>query len=126
MALMKIRVQDPRFPILEIECEPDECARLLHALGAGTEPVLTVSRARPSTGNAPRKNRRGMVLATLYKLRDEGRDSPTLDDIRDRFHRLFPDEKMTHLDQVVRDLANKTDHLERLEWGTFKLAEKNS
>ncbi len=48
---------------------------------------------------------------------------PSLDDIREKHAELYPEENTTNLDQVVRDLANKTDLVERCERGTFRLSD---
>lgn len=111
---------------IEIEDEPAACATFvaqLEALAASGR-GQTASAPEPEAETRPyrgRTNRRHLVLEILRELADEGQLTPTLDQIKHRFLRRHPHEPVEHLDQVVRDLANKTDLVSRHEWGTFKL-----
>jgi hypothetical protein len=122
-----------------VEDSLENCARLLLELGAGLESTHSKRELFPSpevrpekdviSGNeeadewVPRTNRRKMVLETIQELRSAGAETPSLGQIKHRFAQLFPEESLENLDQVVRDIANKTSKLERLERGTFKLTE---
>lgn len=119
-----------------VEDSLENCARLLVRLGAavenGGEPVqspdLGLDRASISENSdvdewVPRTNRRKRVLETIQDLRSAGVETPSLGQIKHRFAQLFPEEGLDNLDQVVRDIANKTSKLERLERGTFKLTD---
>ncbi|CAM2070634.1 hypothetical protein SCOR_34985 [Sulfidibacter corallicola] len=68
-------------------------------------------------------NRRQLVLDTLATLKRRGIENPRLDDITRCYRELFPEADMNHLGQIVRDLANKTDKVERLQWGVFRLTD---
>lgn len=72
-----------------------------------------------------RTNRRHLVLEVVRSLFSEGVHEPSLDEIRDHFARLYPDESQRNLDQVVRDLVNKTAYLERLENSRFRLTDRD-
>ncbi len=150
---MKLKItqlgNDPTVTI-EIEDDPEACAAFLaaferHRLLPGKlerkEPAETAQRISQdpprisqdsprNSQDSPRTyggkpNRRHMVLSALQKLASIGNKTPTLDDIRTCYSELFPMEPVKHLDQVVRDLTNKTDWVERLEWGTFRLRSSN-
>ena len=128
---------------LEIEAEPEECAAILLSL-AGAETAgssLKTSRMAVAPGSnlavgsnprvrgrtyGGRANRRQLVLDTLEILALEGNVTPSLDEIKRCFSSHYPNERLRHLDQVVRDLANKTGLVERREWGKFQLVEKGS
>ena len=75
---------------------------------------------RPYRG---KPNRRKLVLETMRHLKENGNPTPGLEEIKTTFAALYPDEDIRHLDQVVRDLANKTGLVERHQWGTFKLSD---
>lgn len=137
--------------VVDIEDTPDQCAQLLADLGlrADTNQPVTITE-EPSTEGSPcqepalpfatrnaggadvkpktsrtyggRSNRRALILDTLRNLRQSGIEEPDLNQIKTRFRVLFPDEPIENLEQVVRDLANKTSLLERLGRGTFRLA----
>ena len=72
---------------------------------------------------AGRTNRRFLILESMRFLRQQGQETPTLNEITDTFATLFPDVDRTNLEQVVRDLANKTAKVERMRWGVFRLTE---
>lgn len=134
---MKIQFVYPALvggPIATVEDSPENCASLLSALGGSIprrnqpEPILPTEPNRQSEeesdDDGPRRvNRRKLVLETLRALKQSGNDTPSLSQIHKRFQRLFPGENTENLDQVVRDIANKTNKLERLERGTFRLVE---
>ena len=68
-----------------------------------------------------KRNRRDMILEVFRDLHDEGRETLGLDLIRTRFEDKFPEEDQQHLDQVIRDLANKTGLVTREGRGRFRL-----
>lgn len=140
--MMKLRVLFARGPLVEVECEPREAALILRELAAewgdgldGQGPRPSPSRAGPLSagpiassaaggrGYRGRVNRRDLVLKAFRELRGEENHRPSLSEIKARFQSLFPTESLDNLDQVVRDLANKTDMVERCERGTFRLRE---
>lgn len=90
-----------------------ECAALIRALAAG--PAAAVA--------APKqiKSRRERVLYALRSLHAQRAGPFSLDEIVSTVLETFPDTQGRHLDQVVRDLANKTKWVERSHWGTFQL-----
>ncbi len=122
-----------------VDDSPENCARLLLELGTALESTNSKRELFPSPEErsekdaiagsteadewVPRTNRRKMVLETIQELRSAGSETPSLGQIKHRFAQLFPEESLENLDQVVRDIANKTSKLERLERGTFKLTE---
>lgn len=116
-----------------VEDSIENCASLLCALGEprpmsnqDPNPDDGLASTGPSSSEdvwVPRSNRRKQVLETIQELKQEGVEAPSLGQIKHRFARLFPEESLDNLDQVVRDMANKTSKLERLERGTFKLTE---
>ena len=143
---MRILIQYPTLPVMKIDAGPEECARLLLLLGERLEGPLVASgesmregaRDRPVDAGVPaakkaarsarpyrgRTNRRQMVLDAMGALAEEGRDAPALGEIAARVKALYPMENTQNLDQVVRDLANKTDLVIRGERGMFKLSNK--
>ena len=60
----------------------------------------------------------------MAALRDQGIVAPKIAEIVDMATNLFPQSDPKNLDQVVRDLANRTDTVQRLQWGCFGLADK--
>ena len=67
-------------------------------------------------------NRRQMVIRVFEELERRGRERARLEEIKTCFSEMFPEENTQNLTQVVRDLANKTEIIERCEWGTFRLS----
>ena len=67
--------------------------------------------------------RRERVLEAMGSLWHQGHAILRLDRIRQEVERLFPGEDEVHLDQVVRDLANKTELVERCDRGSFRLTD---
>ncbi len=125
-----------------VECEPGEGAVLLADLarrlsGASSGGDAGPSSPRPSwvsaaasrTSHAPESShgaktkRRTMVLDVFHHLRSRGVHTPNLGEIRECFQLLFPGEDLKNLDQVVRDLANKTDQVESGKRGEYQLTE---
>ncbi len=135
--MVRMFVRYPTLQDVEIECEVEECARLLKLLGGSSPEPVAQAFSRKTVTNTTRassdmsigkrqyrgRNRRQMVLNTFRQLRSAGRIMPSLDDIREKYAELYPEENTTNLDQVVRDLANKTDLVERCERGTFRLSD---
>ena len=128
-------------PRVVVEDTPVACAVFIRALGE-TAMAVADSPVEPAPVTEPsdtpkattrreardevrtyrgRINRRHMVLEALRSLAAEGQRAPRLDDIRTRFAELYPEEQRRNLDQVVRDLVNKTGHLSRSERGTYHL-----
>jgi hypothetical protein len=68
-----------------------------------------------------RPSKRTRILEVLASLRDEGELAPGTPIIISRFKRMFPEENASNLDQVLRDLVNKTDRVRRAKWGCFSL-----
>ncbi len=173
---MKIKLSYPDLPPLEIEAEPDECARLLRALSvtqdtaqstsqAGSSPAPVAQKvavaddpsiaapvkrtavdktpitkapkpAAPSptekgdSGNGVRRyggrtNRRFLILECLRVLRERGVAEPTMPQITETFETRYPEVNRDNLEQVVRDLVNKTDKVTRLRWGVFQLTDES-
>lgn len=171
---MKIKLSYPDLPPLEIEAEPDECARLLRALsvtpgaaqspadarpkpapprqaGSSADAVAIGSADKPSepdlfsetTATKPaarpaaagkndsggvrryggRTNRRFLILECLRELRERGVAEPTMPQITETFEKRYPEVNRDNLEQVVRDLVNKTDKVTRLRWGVFQLTD---
>ena len=73
---------------------------------------------RPYRGKV---NRRHNVLLVMKQLLKMGDESPDLETIRRSYGGQFPLEDQRNIDQVVRDMANKTDLLERHGRGQFRL-----
>lgn len=105
---------------IAVDGTPEECARfaaaLLELLHAGASP-------NPSK---PHPTRRQQVLRALAVLRERGNPTPRIADIVQAATELFPGANPKNLDQVVRDLANRTDTVRRLEWGRFCLSDETS
>lgn len=68
-------------------------------------------------------NRREKVLYCLEQLWRAGQTEPDLATIRGAFMRYFPNDSVTHLDQVIRDLANKTAYVHSPRRGRYVLRE---
>lgn len=142
---MKLRLVLPRWQTIELEGSPQECASFLGALSQnlpGSEPPvsekeesarssLNIQKADiPTFGKkevAPTspQNRRQMVLDVLGELANRGQQQPSLKTILDCCEKLYPSAEMKNLDQVVRDLANKTDLVESPQRGRYQLKPKN-
>ena len=122
--------------IVEVEDSPAQCAEFIAVLERSTEffkPARSqhkTSRSRAKRPERPqdarpyagRTNRRRLILDTMRSLAEQGNTSPSLAEIKERFLQLFPEHSTDHLDQVVRDLVNKTDQLIRSRRGEFTLA----
>lgn len=139
--MVKIVVRYPTLPEFEIECEVEECAQLLTLLGGKSKqaipnPLSLLNKAKEpaverregeriirNRSYRGKVNRRDMVLNAFRELRQDGRIMPHLEDIKAKYASLYPDEDLTNLDQVVRDLANKTEKIERCERGSFRLSD---
>lgn len=70
-----------------------------------------------------RTNRRFLILECLRELRERGVAEPTMPQITETFERRYPEVNRDNLEQVVRDLVNKTDKVTRLRWGVFQLTD---
>jgi len=139
--------KNPGLPEIVVDGDPESCARFVKALGEGCgaptaektaeKPAPRVPSRRAASQRARSKrqdgvrqyrgrpNRRHTVLEAIRALTADGVAAPDLDQIRDRYARLFPEESQRHLDQVVRDLVNKTGHLQRTAEGSFRLSEED-
>ena len=116
---------------MEIDGDPTECAQFVIALESMRKPEpptkatgtqVKDERQKRTYGGKP--NRRHMILNTLAELHKMGQFQPKLEEICHHFQELFPEQSTENLDQVVRDLANKTDLVNRCDWGTFELSGK--
>lgn len=129
--VMKIQIGFSHLPTIIIDCNPEECARLLGLLGRGISPEMTnvASQIHEPVETSPEVvqphwgQRRHMVLQVFFNLYKNGKVMIQLGQIEEIFVQLFPGEDTQNLDQVVRDLANKTNLLERCERGTFRLTD---
>lgn len=70
-----------------------------------------------------RTNRRFLILECLRELRERGVAEPTMPQITETFATRYPEVDRDNLEQVVRDLVNKTDKVTRLRWGVFQLTD---
>ena len=133
----------PHLPQMEIEDTPEACALFVARLGqakSGARPLVQMrgkatkhTRGAPKTGVTKRSqdssvrtyggkpNRRHMVLETFRALAAAGNTTPHMEEIRAQYAAKYPEEPLQGLDQVVRDMVNKTNLVERLAAGTFQL-----
>ena len=127
---MKIRVDDPDLPRLELECDVKILEQILwelhrfhrRALGATRDRGARSASGRPDrVGDRGEQSRRGRVLQVFRELSEAGVVEPSLREIKSFYLRLFPDDTVHHLDQVVRDLVNKTGRIQRTSRGCYKL-----
>jgi len=80
------------------------------------------SRSHPK--HAPKKvSKRQGVLNVMRILRDMGVDAPKTAQILEIYEKTYPGQDSTHMAQVLRDLANKTNLIVRESWGCFKLSD---
>ena len=108
---MRLRLTHTTGWVCEVDGDVTQCAQLLHAL-AGDPPA------------AKSLTRRERVLEVIRELSGPDHTALALEQILAEVMRRFPDTERRYLDQVVRDLANKTDLVTRTDWGTFSLSEK--
>lgn len=139
---MKMTLTFPGLPPVIIDASAAECAELLAVLGErySSSAVYQQKTLRPNDVSYPEKkersshfhkvplrtdaghsNRRGMMLRVFETLAKEGSNHPSLRELKTRFTQMFPNEDTHNLDQVVRDLANKTPFVERKGRGCFAL-----
>ena len=147
--MVKITLNYPNLPVLTIDSSVEECVQLLRALARDGSPparrfpvVDTPSPAPAPAAETPRpdvtgandphgharlyggkRNRRDIILEIFHLLHEEGLETVSLDQIRQRYQESYPEEDQQHLDQVIRDLANKTDLVAREGRGRFRLAQ---
>lgn len=134
---MKLVILDQQGrPMAQVEDAPQDCAVLLHHLEqqrnnvkpgkvAESSPRPVRKRAvaaRRSSVSTQRSNRRQKVLDAFKQLSEQGVHEPQLDQIITAYASANPEDSIVNLDQVIRDLANKTDLLERCSRRTFRLA----
>lgn len=137
---MKLTLHLKNWSAIELQGSPVDCAIFLNALrGELSQPIKndTVedapSAAPPKTREttADRRsrtipgNRRQRVLHVLQEMAQAGEDTVRLNQITDRYGQTFPGEDLRHLDQVVRDLANKTELVESPQRGYYRLTESS-
>ncbi len=121
--------------------EAEEFAALVRVLDRGpasdrspspppvAKPAAKPAAAKPPAAKGSRRTyggqatRRDKVLEAMAKLRREGAATQTLAQIIQAFAALFPGESTRNLDQVIRDLAQKTDRVRSPRRGTYELAE---
>lgn len=91
----------------------------------GATPAEPAKKAEPKAQKPSRRlsSRRTRVLKVIHRLHQEDQERVTLKAIVEAYQRMFPSEPVQHLDQVVRDLANKTDLLEHVGRGAFRLVD---
>ncbi len=116
LEIMKIRLVGAGSWVCELEASVQECADLLRCLDQGISPGLGPASQRHS--------RREMVLHALQELSQQGKKQATLDEITQRVLLNHPTSERRNLDQVVRDLANKTQLVTRTDWGSFCLSDQ--
>jgi len=68
--------------------------------------------------------KRQSVLNTMKVLRNMGVFAPKTAQILEIYKQTYPDMDSSNIDQVLRDLANKTELVQRAEWGSFTLKEE--
>ncbi len=154
--MVRITLQYPNLPLLLIDSDVNECARLLQLLASGElKPIVQQAKKTPppekDTKQDPpktvvpnhssphtterdtevpgqsgrlyggKRNRRDMILEVFEALHEEGQPLVSLADLRNKFQSLYPQEDQNHLDQVIRDLSNKTDLVVREGRGLFRL-----
>jgi len=123
---MKMRLHLDNTWQCELEGEPEELARLLSALSRGRE---LPGREPPSPPVRPAKGAPGVattreaVLATMAYLGERGRLVAPISEIRSTFTHLFPQRSSRLVDQILRDLVNKTGQLTRVGRGNFRLVD---
>ena len=128
---MRVHLRFDHLPPVMIDCTPDECSQLLLQLGQGKSvhralvPQETLhSPPTPSLAPVPKaKKRREKVLDVFFEFYQNGKVMVSLSQLEQNFKENFPEESTQNLDQVVRDLANKTNLIERCERGTFRLTD---
>lgn len=74
--------------------------------------------ARPYNGKV---NRRHRVLEIFQDFQDLGEEALSIPQITAAFAERFPDEDSSNLDQVVRDMMNKTQQVVRVKRGFYAL-----
>jgi hypothetical protein len=113
----------------ELEGEAEELARLLLALSKPGESFLRVddgstqARAVRPVRVGGANTTREAVLATMAYLGERGRAVAHISEIRSAFTHLFPQRSSRLVDQILRDLVNKTGQLNRVGRGYFRLPE---
>ena len=106
--------------------EPEEMAGLITQLFPVVQPDIIKNEVHSEPKKEPKKqSKRKLILETLQFLHKQGQTDPNIHQISQAFETRYPQEDSSNLDQVLRDLVNKTDLLERTGWGCFKL-KKNS
>jgi hypothetical protein len=126
--MLTLKIRYPDLPEVIVEGDSHDMASLLLRLGGritGGDVLLSSPLPHPSRGIAASRvtNRRDRVIVAMGTLKESGKTILRLDAIRHQVGELFPGEEDQHLDQVVRDLANKTDLVERCDRGTFRLTD---
>lgn len=139
---MKVLVSLPDWPHLEIHGSSDEVVNLLQALKKKSTPTGAEEKSvamrtendaalanpnprQPSISSVTKRqtpqNRRQMVLTVMEHLQEGADDCFRIRDIVSECQKRFPDADTKHLDQVIRDLANKTNLVESPSRGMFRL-----
>jgi hypothetical protein len=101
------------------ESEAAAKGQSVHGASRFREKGHTPTRGRPKNPSS----RRGQVLEVMKALWRQGKTECSLVEIQKVFQQQFPQTDQTHLDQVIRDLANKTSELVRVKRGYFSLAQ---
>ena len=103
----------------QAEGSPSELAELLTQLNAGSSRNSAHPAQRPQT-ILPSNNRQA-VLKTMEFLQNQGRSVAHIAEIKVAFRQLFPQSSSRLIDQILRDLVNKTGQLRRVGRGLFEI-----
>lgn len=142
---MKMQVQLPDGLNLEIEGDPQEVGALLNLLrNQGLGQAKTQQPAKPEPSPKQRRlfrpepthyqtaqttapqNRRQMVLNAFKRLRQNGVLMPRIQEIVAEVSSQNPGATLKYLDQVIRDLANKTTLVSSPQRGRYCLTEQET
>ncbi len=117
----------PRLGPVRIEGIPEDIAKLLFELDLlhemnGSNDAASVAGKRLINKEARAKtSKRQRVLKSMEHLARKGILEPGIAQILKIYSETYPGEDRNHIDQVLRDLANKTDLVTRTRWGRFRL-----
>ena len=135
---MKLTLTLKEWSTVELHGSPVDCAIFLNALKGKTlddstmnaiseaESNVVVTHGQASSATKPPAtptNRRQRVLMVMRDLQGPGGSPIALGQIVDRYQQTYPEEDVRHLDQVVRDLANKTGMVESPKRGCYRLTD---
>jgi len=127
--MLSLELNHSELGIIKIQGGAEETAAFLKILFGSEFQTDTINQpASPAhqTSNSihhKRSSKRQCVLDSLQGLHNEGLSEPSIDQITHYFKTHFPEQDASHLDQVLRDLVNKTDLVRRPKWGCFQLVQ---